>query len=76
MYCHAQTLAASRYQTMSISSGTFCGETQLNASHLHGCSSSTVFHFTSNGRERGEREKKKGRHTHTDTKNPTHFRNQ
>lgn len=35
MYCHAQTLAASRYQTMSISSGTFCGETQLNASHLH-----------------------------------------
>lgn len=38
MYCHAQTLAASLYQTMSISSGAFRGETRLNASHLHGCS--------------------------------------
>lgn len=54
MYCHAQTLAASSYQTMSISSGTFCGEMQLNASHLHGCSGSPVFASP----VMGEREKK------------------
>lgn len=59
MYCHAQTLAASRYQTMSISSGTFCSETQLNASHLHGCSGSTVFASAVMGEKKSGEKKKK-----------------
>lgn len=62
MYCHAQTLAASRYQTMSISSGTFCSETQLNASHLHGCSGSTVFASAVMGEKKSWEKKKKKSH--------------